>query len=140
MIDRDLKEVAFRGGNGPGEVGQLKMQFVVPGSGSGGTDKVVSFGEATAVRVTFIRDGYVVQKLLTPAQAEAVLHQAEHDAIAMYEREAGSPEESDPPCLVCGSREFARHPATATSTGPATETRVCSGCGYVMQFSLGPRP
>lgn len=144
VINPGAREVNLRGGNGPGEIGHLRIVFIQPGSGAHGTDKEVTFSEADRARVTYVRDGYVVQTLMTPTQAQTLLHQAEHDAIAMAQREAGEsagPASGLPACLVCRGSEFTRHRAIEQTRGGGgfqSELRVCTGCGYVMQFAISP--
>jgi uncharacterized protein len=154
MVDRGQKEFSVRGGDGPGEIGDLEAKFIIPGGGSFGRDKTVSVDEATAARVTYVRDGQrVVDQSLSVPEAVALVEKAVGDGQAADQRRAAAQARqqaeldearrkvANVACTVCGYQHFDEQTSREDSQMGYTTFRmrllICKRCGFVMQFSLG---
>jgi hypothetical protein len=154
MVDRSQKEFTVRGGHGPGEIGDLEAKFLVPGGGSFGRDKTVSLDEATAARVSYVREGQrVVDQLLSVSEAVTLVEKAVSDGQAADQRRAAVQAQQEVEldearrkvanlaCTVCGYQDFDEQTSREDSQMGFTTFRmrllICKRCGFVMQFSLG---
>lgn len=154
MVDPNQKQVVITGGSGPGEIGDLNVRFVIPDAGAFGRDKNVAMSEATAARVSYVRDGRLVDdQSVTVGEAVTLIDQASRDATAAAsradtQRQAAGAELTevqhklaDLACLVCGGRGFDEQTSREDSHWGYSSFRmrllICQRCGFVMQFSLG---
>jgi len=154
VVDPNQKQVVISGGSGPGEIGGLNVRFVIPDGGAFGRDKNVAMSEATAARVSYVRDGRLVEEqTVTVGEAVTLIDQASRDATAEAargdaQRHTANSElaearqkVADLACMVCGGREFDEQTSREDSQWGYSSFRmrlmICQRCGFVMQFSLG---
>jgi hypothetical protein len=154
VVDRTEKELNVVGGSGPGEIGNLHVEFVIPDSGAFGRDKHVSIDDATAAKVTYSQDGIPTSdKTMTVSEALALVDQARKDGAAQLDRVNAVRQQQNTraqevqrklaefSCPLCGSRSFEEHLSREDSQWGMTTFRmrllICRECSYVSQFALG---
>lgn len=153
MIDRSKKDFFLVGGSGPGEVGNLDVEFVAEGAGAFGRDKKVSVDEATRAHVRYLKDGAQVEQTVDVATALALMEQAERDtgssearrkqAVDAHQAELEETRRklANLSCFVCDGRSFDQQTSREDSQWGMSTFRmkllVCRRCGFVMQFYLG---
>ena len=153
MIDRSQKEFFVAGGNGPGEVNNVRVAFVAEGAGAFGRDKKVSVDEANRAEVSYVQDRKQVEAVLDVPAAIALLEQAQRDTDAavarntqaradqMAELEEAKRRVANLTCLVCEGSSFDTQTSREDSQWGMSTFRmkllICRRCGYVMQFYLG---
>jgi hypothetical protein len=153
MIDRSQKEFFVVGGNGPGEVNNVRVSFVAEGAGAFGRDKKVSVDEATRAEVSYVKDRAPVEAVLDVPAALALLEQAQRDTEAAVARgkqvradqqaelEEAKRRVANLACLVCEGTSFETQTSREDSQWGMSSFRmkllICRRCGYVMQFYLG---
>lgn len=154
MIDRNAKDVRVNGGRGAGEISELVVEFILPGAGMFGRDKNVAISEASAAKVSYVKDSArVTEQQVTVGEAEALVAQAERDEQAAKaradearQRKEAEAEEvarkvADLTCTVCGGKDFdeetSREDSEMGYSSFKMRTKICRRCGFVMQFLLG---
>jgi predicted Zn-ribbon and HTH transcriptional regulator len=153
MIDRMKSEIKVTGGDGPGEIGRLKVTFIIPDGGALGTDKKVTIGEATAAKVEYRRGGVKVpEEQMTTSEAVALIEQAQRDEVAAQQRAAAraanamseyaelTAKFANLRCTVCGYGEFEDRKSYQSSLGLERNDLqmrllVCKRCGFTFQFT-----
>jgi len=161
MVDPSQTQVVITGGSGPGEIGELNVRFVVPEAGAFGRDRNVAMADASAARVSYVRDGRLVEdQSVTVGEAVTLIDQATRDATAAAARSEANRQvrtaeaaqsarqPADLACMVCGARTFDERTSQEDIAWGAPTVRmrllICQHCGFVMQFALtqtisGPR-
>jgi uncharacterized protein len=153
MIDRTQKEFFVVGGTGPGEVNNVRVEFVAEGAGAFGRDKKTSVDEANRANVSYVKDHKQVEAVLDVPAALALLAQAERDTAAAVARhqqatdtqqaelEEAKRRVANLTCLVCEGSSFETQTSREDSQWGMSSFRmkllICRRCGYVMQFYLG---
>jgi hypothetical protein len=153
MIDRSQHDFAVRGGRGAGEISDLTARFLIPDGGAFGRDKSVPVDEATAAKVSYVKDGQRVQAVLSVPEGVALVEQAQTDELAAdgrraelrrvqeAELEEARRKVANLACTVCGYQQFDQQTSREDSQMGFTTFRmkllICKRCGFVMQFSLG---
>ncbi len=153
MIDPESKSVQLAGGNGPGEIRSLSVEFVLPDQGRFGRDKHVPYREASHAAVEYWKDNEQVEQTVLLSSAQTLIDQAERDADAQRARaEAAAAAEAaivadvqqklaNLTCPVCGRSEFKEEVSREATDGGGSTFRmkllICQRCDYVMHFSLG---
>jgi hypothetical protein len=143
MVDPSQRQVVVTGGDGPGEIGDLTVRFVVADPVALGGERNVTMGDATSARVSYVRDGkFVADQEVSVGEAVTLIGQASRDAQATATRTepARSPRRApaDVACLVCGGSSFEEHVGPAWTGGPVGRFLVCRSCGFVLQFARPP--
>jgi hypothetical protein len=154
VIDPTTKELDVAGGTGPGEIGRLHVQFILPDAGAFGRDKTVPMSEATRAKVSYVKDGKSVQdQIVMVTEATTLVEQAQAHEQAMLARleeknrqrlalqEEVRRKVANVSCTVCGGRDFEEQISREDSQFGMTTFRmqllICKQCGFVLQFSLG---
>jgi hypothetical protein len=153
MIDRTKSEITITGGDGPDEISQLKVTFVVPDAGPLGTDKKVPIGEATAAKVEYRRGGVKVpQQQTSTSDAVELIEQAQRDEATALARAAAhvanAPSEyaeltakfANLRCTVCDYGSFEDRTVYQSDQGSKwigekLRWLVCKRCGFTFAFA-----
>lgn len=153
MVGPTSKRVRVPGGAGAGEISELDVEFIQPGAGALGRDKVVEFREATHAKVRYLLDRSWVHETVTASEAAALVEQAERAGqaaaargVAAAERRQAAAAEvqrklADLACPICGGRDFDEQQGREDSQWGMTTLRmqllICRQCAYVLQFARG---
>ena len=153
MFDRTKSEIKVTGGDGPGEIGHLKVTFIIPDGGALGTDKKVTIGEATAAKVEYRRGGvHVPEQQVPTSDAVALIEQAQRDELAAQGRASAraanalseyaelSAKFANLRCTVCDYGEFEDRQSYQSKYGNEVSNfklrmLVCKRCGFTFQFT-----
>jgi hypothetical protein len=153
VFDRSKSEIKVTGGDGPGEIGRLKVTFIIPDAGPLGTDKKVTVGEASAAKVEYRRGGVKVSEQQVPtSEAVALIEQAQRDEVTAQQRAAAkaanalteyaelSAKFANLRCTVCDYGEFEDRQSYQSKYGNEVSNfklrmLVCKRCGFTFQFT-----